>query len=51
MLIEPNVTVPLLMDKLGMSESGIRKNIATLKELKLIERVGSKKNGTWKVIE
>lgn len=34
------------MEKLGMSESGVRKNIAKLKEQGLIERIGSDKNGT-----
>lgn len=48
---EPKVTIPLLMEKLGMSESGIRKNITKLKKLGKVERIGSDKNGTWKVIE
>ena len=34
-----------------MSEYGIRKNIAKLKEAGVIERLGSDKNGSWKVNE
>lgn len=32
-----------------MSNSGIKKNIAKLKEDGVIERVGSDKSGSWKV--
>lgn len=51
MQFDPKITIPLLMEKLGMSESGIRKNIAGLKKIGKVERMGSDKNGTWKVIE
>lgn len=47
----PKITAVKIAQEFGMSEYGIRRNIAKLKELGLIERIGSDKNGTWKVIE
>ena len=47
---DPAITASKLAAQFGMSEYGIRKNIAKLKELGIIERVGSDKNGTWKVV-
>lgn len=47
----PNATVAIMMEQLGMSDYGIRKNIKALKEKGLIERVGSDKTGYWKIIE
>ena len=44
------ITASKLAAQFAMSEYGIRKNIAKLKELGIIERVGSDKNGTWKVV-
>jgi predicted HTH transcriptional regulator len=35
--------------KLNMSEDGVKKIICQLKDLKVIERVGSNKNGYWKI--
>ena len=47
---DPAITASKLAEQFAMSEYGIRKNIAKLKELGIIERVGSDKNGTWKVV-
>ena len=44
------ITASKLAAQFAMSEYGTRKNIAKLKELGIIERVGSDKNGTWKVV-
>ena len=44
------ITASKLAAQFAMSEYGTRKNIANLKELGIIERVGSDKNGTWKVV-
>lgn len=47
----PNVTMGQLAKKIGLSESGIKKNIRILKDLGIIERIGADKNGYWSVEE
>lgn len=47
----PNVTMGQLAKKIGLSESGIKKNIRILKDLGIIERIGADKNGYWSVKE
>jgi len=47
----PNTTHLNLMFKLKISESTAYKNIRYLKENGYIERIGSNKNGYWKIIE
>lgn len=47
----PNVKTVRLMAITGLSESGINRNLKKLKELGLIERIGSLKNGYWSVKE
>ena len=48
---DPMITAAKLAKQFGMSEYGIRKNIAKLKEAGVIERLGSDKTGRWKVNE
>ena len=45
----PELTVPAIMEKLKLSDYGVRKNIKILKEY--IERIGSNKTGYWKIIK
>ena len=45
----PQITISELSKIIGMSNSGIKKNIAKLKEDGVIERIGSDKSGSWKV--
>lgn len=45
------ITIYELMEKLSMSESGIKKVIKKLKEEKRLTRVGSLKSGYWEVKE
>ena len=47
----PNVKTVRLMAITGLSESGVNRNLKKLKELGLIERIGSLKNGYWSVKE
>lgn len=47
----PEITISELSEAFGMSHSGIKKNIAKLKSLEMIERIGSDKMGFWKVNE
>ena len=47
----PNVTNKQLSIIIGISETAIENNIRILRENKIIERIGSKKTGFWKIIE
>ncbi len=43
------ITIYELMEKLSMSESGIKKVIKKLKDKNIISRVGSLKSGHWEI--
>ena len=43
------ITIYELMEKLSMSESGIKKVIKKLKDENIISRVGSLKSGYWEI--
>ena len=45
------ITIYELMEKLSMSESGIKKVIKKLKDENIISRVGSLKSGHWEIKE
>ena len=47
----PLITIPLIVEKSGMSRIAIQKAIRLLKEQGKIERIGSKRNGRWNVIK
>ena len=47
----PNVTNKQLSIIIGISETAIKNNIRILRENRIIERIGSKKTGFWKIIE
>ena len=46
----PNITQPQLMAIIGIGKTAIQNNIAFLKKNGYIERVGSNKNGYWRVM-
>lgn len=46
----PHITKSLLISTLGISKGTVDRAIKTLKEKKLLERIGSNKTGYWKVI-
>ena len=46
----PNITQPQLMSVIGIGKTAIQNNIAFLKENGYIERIGSNKNGYWRVL-
>ena len=46
----PNATTNDLEKTLGITDRAIRKHIKILKDLNIIERVGSDRNGYWKII-
>ena len=45
----PSITIAELVAELGMSRSGVNKQIAKLKADGVIERDGSDKSGRWRV--
>ena len=47
----PSITQEKMAKELGFVRSGIAKNIKKMKENGLIERVGSDRNGYWKIIK
>ena len=47
----PNITTSELHQILGISETAVENNLTFLKENGYVKRVGSKKNGYWKVLE
>lgn len=44
-----NITQSELSNLIGINEKNIRNNIKKLKDLGLIQRIGSPKNGYWEV--
>ena len=47
----PSTTISDLASEIGVSTRSIEKQIAELKKLKCIQRVGSRKTGYWKVLD
>jgi predicted HTH transcriptional regulator len=43
----PRLTAQQLCGKLGITKRRVESNLRTLKEIKIIERVGAAKNGYW----
>lgn len=46
----PNITQPRMMSMIGIGRTAIQNNITFLRENGYIERVGSNKNGYWRVL-
>ena len=47
---DDTITYNELTQRLRKDRSTIRRNIRKLKEMNIIERIGSDKNGSWKII-
>lgn len=47
----PNITHPQLMEIIGIGKTAMQNNISYLRKNGYIERVGSNKNGYWKVMD
>lgn len=45
----PNITLQQVAEKIGKSLRSVKTSIKFLQERGVVERIGSKKNGTWKV--
>ena len=48
-IANPEITQKEIACKIGKSERTVRNKITSLKEKGIIERVGSTKNGIWKI--
>lgn len=48
---DPDITQVEMAKKIGITRNGIAYNIKILKEKGIIERIGSTKNGTWKIVK
>lgn len=49
--VNPNITQVEMAEILGLTRDGISYNIKYLKEVGIIERIGSTKKGSWKIIK
>jgi fido (protein-threonine AMPylation protein)/DNA-binding MarR family transcriptional regulator len=46
----PLITIPDMSDNLKITETAVENNLAKLKKKGIIERIGARKNGSWKII-
>ena len=46
----PNITLQEVADKISKSLRTVKIAVKSLQERGLVERVGEKKNGTWKIV-
>jgi ATP-dependent DNA helicase RecG len=47
----PKISKKTMAEQIGISQTAIDKHIKTLKEKKLIRRIGSDRNGIWQIID
>mgnify|MGYP003311612849 CR=1 FL=1 len=47
----PRITQAMMSNKLGFARSTISSNIQKMKEQGIIERIGSDRNGYWKILK
>jgi len=45
----PDITLEVLAEKVGIAVRSIERNIAILKEKGILDRIGSRKTGYWKI--
>ena len=46
---DSNITIKLLSEKIGISQTAIQNNLKSLKDSDILKRVGSDKNGSWEI--
>lgn len=46
----PSITIPEMMSRMGLSDSGVRKILRKLQKLGKLRRVGANKNGHWEIV-
>ncbi|MBO5836165.1 MAG: Fic family protein [Bacteroidales bacterium] len=46
----PSITIPEMMSRLGLSDSGVRKILRKLQNQGKLRRVGANKNGHWEIV-
>ncbi len=49
-LVDETITKKKLANKVGINPSAIQKHLAKLKKLGVLERIGGKRGGHWKVL-
>ena len=49
--MNPSITIPEMMQKLSMSDSGIRKILRKLQQEGRVVRIGANKNGHWEIVK
>ena len=49
MLANPNISTKVIASEIGITDRYVKKNIKILRELGIIERVGTTRNGSWLV--
>jgi len=47
----PNINIQEIANKMNLTKRNIEYNIKTLKEKGIIERIGARKSGHWKIIK
>jgi ATP-dependent DNA helicase RecG len=47
----PKITIPELAQKIGMSTKTTERKLLKMRSLEMIQRVGSRKSGSWYVID
>jgi len=49
--MNPSITIPQIMQKLSMSDSGVRKVLRRLQKEGQVVRIGANKNGHWGIVD
>ncbi len=47
----PEITTNAMSQKIDISQRKIKENIAKLKKMKIVDRIGNTKSGRWKIIK
>lgn len=47
----PNITIAELSQETGLGHTAIQNNLNKMQDMTIIERIGSRKNGYWKVLK
>ena len=50
-IANPNVTIPVLQEKTGLSRNGVKKALTRLKEQGIVRRIGPDKGGHWELLQ
>lgn len=48
---KPSITIPELVERIGITERSVQRNIQVLQKGTLLRRVGGRKEGYWEVLK